>query len=104
MIREASELAIRAGADFLKTSTGKVGLGASPGATRHMMVAAREAFERDGRAVGIKVAGGIRGVEDALEYVELARDVLGAGWLRPERLRIGASSLLDSLVQALRSD
>ena len=102
LIRRAGELAIDAGADFLKSSTGKVGLGASPGAAREMMQVAREAFQREGRIVGIKVAGGVRRVEDALGYLETVRDVLGPDWLTPQRFRIGASSLLDALVAERR--
>jgi deoxyribose-phosphate aldolase len=102
LIREAAELAIDAGADFLKTSTGKIGLGASPGAAREMMIAVREAFTASRRAVGVKVAGGIRSVEQALGYIEIAREVLGEEWLDPERFRIGASSLLSALVTARR--
>lgn len=103
LIRRAAELAIDAGADFLKTSTGKVGLGASPGAAREVMRVARDAFERDGRIVGVKVAGGIRRVDDALGYLEIALDVLGPDWLTPQRFRIGASSLLDALVAERRA-
>jgi deoxyribose-phosphate aldolase len=102
LIRRAGELAIRAGADFLKTSTGKVGMGASPGAAREVMGVAHDAFERDGRAVGVKVAGGIRRVEDALGYLEIAQGVLGRGWLTPQRFRIGASSVLEALVKERR--
>ena len=102
LIRRAAELAIEAGADFLKTSTGKVGLGASPGAARDVMQVAREAFRREGRVVGIKVAGGIRRVDDALGYLDIAREVLGPDWLTPQRFRIGASSLLDALVAERR--
>jgi deoxyribose-phosphate aldolase len=98
LIRRAAELAIRAGADFLKTSTGKVGMGASPGAAREVMQVVHDAFEREGRVVGVKVAGGIRRVEDALGYLEIALDVLGRDWLTPQRFRIGASSVLDALV------
>jgi deoxyribose-phosphate aldolase len=102
LIRRAGELAIDAGADFLKSSTGKVGLGASPGAAREMMQVAREAFQREGRIVGVKVAGGVRRVEDALGYLETVRGVLGPDWLTPQRFRIGASSLLDALVAERR--
>jgi deoxyribose-phosphate aldolase len=103
LIRRAAELAIDAGADFLKTSTGKVGLGASPGAAREVMQVAGEAFRREGRLVGIKVAGGVRRVDDALGYLEIAREVLGPDWLTPQRFRIGASSLLDALVAEQRA-
>jgi deoxyribose-phosphate aldolase len=103
LIRRAAELAIAAGADLLKTSTGKIGLGASPGAAREVMQVARDAFDREGRVVGVKVAGGIRRVEDALGYLVIARDVLGPDWLTPQRFRIGASSLLDALIAERRA-
>ncbi len=64
---------------------------------------AREAFRREGRVVGIKVAGGVRRVDDALGYLEIAREVLGPDWLTPQRFRIGASSLLDALVAERRA-
>ena len=98
LIRQASDVAVRAGADFLKTSTGRFGLGASPGATRLMMEVVRDAAAAGGRPVGIKVAGGLRTVDDACGYLELASEVLGDRWLDPSRFRIGASSLLDALV------
>jgi deoxyribose-phosphate aldolase len=101
LITQASRVAIQAGADFLKTSTGRVGLGASPGATRLMMKVVRDADARGDGPVGIKVAGGIRAVDDACRYLELARDVLGPDWLAPSRFRIGASSLLDGLIAVL---
>jgi deoxyribose-phosphate aldolase len=63
----------------------------------------RDASERDGRIVGVKVAGGIRRVDDAVGYLEIAREVLGADWLTPQRFRIGASSLLDALVAERRA-
>ena len=64
---------------------------------------ARDAFEREGRVVGVKVAGGIRRVEDALGYLEIALDVLGRDWLTPQRFRIGASSVLDALAAERRA-
>ena len=97
-IRDASMLAMAAGADFLKTSTGKVGAGASPAAARAMMGAVREFATEDGKAVGVKVSGGVRTTDQALEYMSLVEAELGSEWLTPERFRIGASSLLDDLV------
>jgi deoxyribose-phosphate aldolase len=103
-IREASILAMNAGADFIKSSTGKVGSGVTPEAAATMMEAARD-FHRDGgRAVGIKISGGIRTVEQATPYLDLLQATLGSDWLRPERFRIGASALLDDLVAHLRRD
>jgi deoxyribose-phosphate aldolase len=102
LIREAGELAIRAGADFLKTSTGKIGLGASPGAVRELLRIVRDARHDDGRRVGVKVAGGIGKVDEAIAYIHIAQDEFGTEWPAPERFRIGASSLLDALVAARR--
>lgn len=98
LIREASMLAMSAGADFLKTSTGKVGIGATEPAALSMMEAARDHHRQTGRAVGIKVSGGIRKAGQALRYMELLEEALGRDWLTPDRFRIGASSLLDDLV------
>ena len=101
-IREAALLAVNAGADFIKSSTGKVGSGVTREAALTMMEVARAHAEHDGRAVGVKLSGGVRTVEDALGYLELVERTLGEEWLRPERFRIGASSLLDELVRARR--
>lgn len=97
LIRSASEIAISAGADFLKTSTGKVEVNATPEAAAIMM----EAIRDSARPVGFKAAGGIRSTAEAGTYLELAADILGQSWLRPERLRFGASSLLDDLLRTL---
>ncbi|MYJ30603.1 MAG: deoxyribose-phosphate aldolase, partial [Acidimicrobiaceae bacterium] len=98
---EATRLAIDAGADMVKTSTGKGAAGASPAAVAAMAEAVAEHCAAGGRPVGIKVAGGVRTAADALEYLEIVRDVLGDGWLVPERLRFGASSLLGNVVAEL---
>jgi len=96
-IRRASEISINAGADFLKTSTGKVTMGATPEAARVMLEVIRER----GRPVGLKVSGGVRTVEDALGYLRLANEVMGDDWVSPSRFRIGASGLMDVLVAEL---
>lgn len=101
LIREASRLAMDAGADFLKTSTGKIGEGASPKAARAMMGAVRDFADVDGRVVGVKFSGGVRTTGQALEYMGLVEGELGPEWLAPDRFRIGASSLLDDLVKGL---
>ena len=103
-IRQAAMLAMAAGADFIKTSTGKVGAGATlPGAL--CMMEAALAFQRDtGNEVGIKIAGGVRRAEQAIQYLLLARETLGEGWQRPERFRIGASSLLDDALVEIAKD
>jgi len=96
-MRAAAERALGAGADFLKTSTGKVGPGAS-------LEAARVLLEVVGAAGhgGVKASGGIRTAEQAAEYVALADAVMGPGWAAPERFRLGASALVDDIVARLR--
>ena len=100
-IAEATRLAIDAGADMVKTSTGKGSAGASPQAVLTMATAVAEHCAAGGRPVGIKVAGGVRTAADALEYLDIVRSVLGDDWLAPERLRFGASSLLGNVVAEL---
>ena len=97
LIRQASLDAIDAGADFIKTSTGKVGINATETAARLMLAAIAE---RGGR-VGFKPAGGIRTLADAKTYIGLASDALGADWVSAAHLRLGASSLLDDLLTHL---
>lgn len=101
-IREAAALAMAAGADFLKSSTGKTGTGATPEAAVAMMEAVRGFHEEGGRAVGVKLSGGIRTTDQAMGYVDMLEERLGRDWLSPERFRIGASALLDDLVARLR--
>lgn len=97
LIRAASLTAIAAGADFLKTSTGKVPVNATPEAARVML----ECIAESGGQVGFKASGGIRTLEDAEVYLRLAASILGDAWITPQHLRIGASSLLDDLLKAL---
>ena len=99
-IEEAGAGVIAVGADMLKTSTGKSPTGATPVAARAMLEAIRAAE----RPVGFKASGGVRSLEDALGYVEIAEAVMGAGWVAPETFRIGASRLLDELLSALGGD
>lgn len=96
-IVEASRLAIAAGADFIKTSTGKGPPGATPAAARAMLTVIRETA----RPVGFKASGGVRTLEQALDYVSLADEIMGAGWCTPANFRIGASGLLDDLLRHL---
>jgi deoxyribose-phosphate aldolase len=91
--RAMADAALDAGAHFLKTSTGKVGQGATPEAARVLLEAVR-----DHGSGGVKVSGGVRSGEHARAYVGLAEDVLGPGWATPRTFRIGASSLLDDLL------
>jgi deoxyribose-phosphate aldolase len=97
-VRQASMLAMGAGADFIKTSTGKIGTSATLPVALCMMEAARDFHAQTGRAVGIKVAGGVRTSKQAVQYLVLVRETLGEGWLTPARFRIGASSLLNDVL------
>lgn len=97
-IRQASILAMAAGADFIKTSTGKIGVNATLPSALCMMEAARDFHRQTGRAVGIKVAGGVRRSKQAIQYLVLLHETLGAAWLTPARFRIGASSLLNDVL------
>jgi deoxyribose-phosphate aldolase len=97
-VRHASMLAMEAGADFIKTSTGKAGTGATPGVTLVMLEAIRDYMDRTGRPVGMKAAGGVSTSKAALHRLVLVKETLGDEWLTPERFRIGASSLLNDLL------
>ena len=101
LIRQASELALSEGADFIKTSTGKVKVNATPEAARIMLTAIRESGKEPGRKAGFKPAGGIRSVEDAARYLALADEIMGKGWTTAETFRFGASGLLDDVLAAL---
>jgi phosphomannomutase len=100
-IAAAAHLAMDAGADFIKTSTGKTAANATPESVWTMAEAIKAHAEQTGRRVGLKIAGGVRTADDAIGYVNIARSVLGEEWLTPELLRFGASSLLDAVVAAL---
>lgn len=101
-IRSATRLAIEAGADFVKTSTGKTPRNATPAAVLAMAEVIAGHADRTGHMVGLKVAGGVRTPDEALGYLALVRATLGDEWLQPERFRFGASGLLGNLVVALR--
>jgi len=103
-IRQASVLAMAAGADFIKTSTGKIGSSATLPAALCMMEAARDFFRETGRRVGIKVAGGIRASKQAVQYLVLVYETLGPEWMTPERFRIGASSLLNDVLMQINKE
>lgn len=100
LIRRASELALEEGADFLKTSTGKVAVNATLEAAEILLTAIRDS----GRDAGVKVAGGIRTVEDALAYLQLAERLMGVAWISPAHFRFGASELLGNLLQTLQGE
>ena len=97
-VARASWLAMLAGADFIKTSTGKVSPAATPPVTLVMLAAARDYAQVTGRRVGVKVAGGVRSAKEAIRYLVLVRETAGAAWLTPDLFRIGASSLLNDLL------
>ena len=97
LIRSASEIAIAAGADFIKTSTGKVAVNATPEAAKIML----EVIKEKNPAVGFKAAGGVKNAEQAADYLALAESVLGENWVSAKTFRFGASSLLGSLLQTL---
>nr|WP_234444196.1 deoxyribose-phosphate aldolase [Streptomyces sp. NRRL S-1868] len=97
-IRRASWLAMLAGADFIKTSTGKVAVNATPPGTLLMLEAVRDFRAATGRQVGVKPAGGIRTAKDAVKYLVMVNETLGEDWLSPDWFRFGASSLLSDLL------
>jgi deoxyribose-phosphate aldolase len=97
-VRRASWLAMLAGADFIKTSTGKVSVSATLPVTLVMLDAVRDFRERTGRSVGVKAAGGIRNAKDAIRYLVLVNETAGEDWLHPDLFRFGASSLLNDLL------
>jgi deoxyribose-phosphate aldolase len=97
-IRHASMLAMDAGADFIKTSTGKAAEGATPGVILVMLEAIRDYAQRTGRVVGMKPAGGVSTSKAALSVLVLVKETLGEAWLTPDLLRIGASSVLNDLL------
>ena len=96
-IKIASILSMAANADFIKTSTGKIDISATPEAAYIMLTAIKEFYENTGRKVGFKPAGGISSPEDALLYYSLVKNILGEGWLSPQLFRIGASRLAEKL-------
>lgn len=101
LIEDASFLAMEAGADFIKTSTGKMQPAATPEAARIMCGCIKEYYEKNGRMVGFKPAGGISTPEDAVEYYNIVKDVLGEKWLNKNYFRFGASRMANNLLTAL---
>lgn len=97
LIERAAHMAISAGADFIKTSTGKTRTSATPDAVMIML----DTIRASGRAVGLKPSGGIRTVDDARGYLELADAVMGQDWATPQTFRFGASGLLDAVESEL---
>ena len=100
-VRRASLLAMAAGADFVKTSTGKISPAATLPVTLCMLEAIRDVHDETGRVVGFKPAGGVRTAKQAIQHLVLVHETLGPDWLTPDRYRIGASSLLNDVLMQL---
>lgn len=103
-VRRASLIAIDAGADFIKTSTGKVTPAATLPVTLVMLETIRDHFIRTGKMVGMKPAGGIRTAKDAIRYLIMVKETLGDAWLSPDWFRFGASTLLNDVVLQLEKE
>lgn len=97
-VRKASYLAMLAGADFIKTSTGKVSPAATAPVVLVMLEAVRDFYRLSGKRIGVKPAGGIRTTKDAIKQLVLVKETAGSEWLTPNLFRIGASSLLNDLL------
>ena len=97
-VRKASRIAMDAGGDFIKTSTGKIGSAATMPVTLVMLEAIRDHYFETGRVVGMKPAGGIRTAKEAWHYLVMVKETLGDRWLTPELFRFGASSLLNDVL------
>jgi deoxyribose-phosphate aldolase len=97
-VRKASYLAIEAGADFIKTSTGKVSPAATSPVVIVMLEVVRDYFNETGKLIGVKPAGGIRTAKDAIKQLVLVNEIAGEQWLTPSLFRIGASALLNDLL------
>ena len=103
-VRRASVLAMAAGADFIKTSTGKVQPASTLPVTLVMLEAIRDFYSQTGRAVGMKPAGGIRTAKEAISYLTVLYETLGPDWMTPDRFRFGASSLLNDILMQIRKE
>jgi len=103
LIRRASDIAIAAGADFIKTSTGKIQPAATEISMLVMLQAIKDHYEKTGKMVGIKPAGGISDCDKAIRYYTLTSEVLGNDWLSKDWFRIGASRLVDAVVEEAKS-
>jgi deoxyribose-phosphate aldolase len=103
-VRRASILAMAAGADFIKTSTGKVPSAATLPVTLVMLEAIRDVHDETGRYVGMKPAGGVRQAKQAVQYLVQLHETLGPEWLTPDLYRIGASTLLNDVLMQIRKE
>ena len=102
-IFNASLIAVYAGADFIKTSTGKVPVNATPESVYVMCEAIRQYYAQTGKRVGLKVAGGVSKAQNAIRYLTIVNHVLGCEWLTPYYFRIGASQLMDDIVKEIKA-
>jgi deoxyribose-phosphate aldolase len=100
-VRKASDIAMYAGADFIKTSTGKISPAATQPVTLVMLEAIRDYYYQTGKMIGMKPAGGIRKAKEALQYLVLVKETLGDAWLTPDWFRFGASSLTNDLLMQI---
>src|SRR5213593_843785 len=103
-VRRASLLAMAAGGDFIKTSTGKLSSAATLPVALVMLEAIRDVYEETGRRIGFKPAGGIRNAKQAVQHLVLTHETLGTNWLTPDLYRFGASSLLNDILMQLRKE
>ena len=104
VVRKASEIAIAAGGDFIKTSTGKVQPAATPAVTLVMLEAIRDHYYATGRRIGMKPAGGVRTAKQSLHYLVLVKETLGDAWLTPDLFRFGASALLNDILMQIQKE
>ena len=104
-VRRASDLVMHAGADFIKTSTGKINPSATPVVVLTMLEAIRDHYLQTGYKIGMKPAGGVSTAKQGIQYLVMVRETLGQGWLTPDLFRIGASSLAnDVLMQIIKQN
>jgi deoxyribose-phosphate aldolase len=103
-VRRASLVAMAAGADFIKTSTGKIPSAATLPVALVMLEAIRDVYDETGRRVGFKPAGGVRTAKQAIQHLVLVHETLGEDWLTPDLYRIGASSLLNDVLMQIRKE
>lgn len=103
-IKKAALMAIYSGADFIKTSTGKIEPGATPAAVYVMCQTIKEYYEKTGTRIGLKIAGGVKTAAQAVDYYSIVKEVLGQDWLTPTLLRIGASGLANNLLSAIKGE
>jgi deoxyribose-phosphate aldolase len=103
-VRRASLLAMAAGADFIKTSTGKLSSAATLPVALVMLEAIRDVHDETGRVVGFKPAGGIRASKQAVQHLVLVHETVGPEWLTPDLYRLGASSLLNDVLMQIRKE